>query len=204
MPSLPSLQSVLEDPRWLSAGAGTLALLLLAVWIGRYWARRTRRKRLLKRLSRISYEAAHQVLVPDGMGGHFHVDHLLLTARGLVVLDMRRVGGVIFGGDQMTEWTVMTRSRRTTFENPQPPLYDRVAAVKALAGDCAVEGRLVFSTDGKFAKGMPKWVVTLAGLDVEFPPADRAVPPANFASMQHSWAQIIAAVQPSPHQPGDF
>jgi hypothetical protein len=195
---------MLEDPRWLAAGAGALALVLLAVWIGRYWARRTRRKNLLKRLTRISYEAVHQILVPDGMGGHFHVDHLLLTARGIVVLDMRRVGGVIFGGDQMTEWTVMTRKRRMTFENPQPSLYDRVAAVKALAGEGAVEGRLVFSTDGKFAKGMPKWVLTLAGLEVEFPTADRAAPPAHFANLQHGWAQVISQVQPSPHQPSDF
>ena len=36
-------------------------------------------------------QAAHQVQVPDGMGGYIHVDHLLLTPRGLLVLDTRRV-----------------------------------------------------------------------------------------------------------------
>ena len=77
------------------------------------------------RLERIAFEAAHQVLVPDGMGGHIHVDHLLLTPRGFLVLDTRRVAGLIFGGDQMSEWTVMARGRRYTFDNPQPALYDR-------------------------------------------------------------------------------
>ncbi|MEA3150509.1 MAG: hypothetical protein QOD56_1448, partial [Gammaproteobacteria bacterium] len=54
------------EPEWLVTGA---ALLLLGT--GSYVAygayqRRTRRKALLTRLERVGYEAAHQVLVPDG------------------------------------------------------------------------------------------------------------------------------------------
>ena len=51
-----------------------------ATWVWRAYQRRSRRKALLKRLDRIAYEAVHQVLVPDGMGGYIHIDHLLLTA----------------------------------------------------------------------------------------------------------------------------
>ena len=46
--------------------------------IGAY-QRRARRKELLSRLERVAYDSAHQVLVPDGMGGYIHIDHLLLT-----------------------------------------------------------------------------------------------------------------------------
>ena len=31
------------------------------------------------------------------MGGFIHIDHLLLTPRGVLVLDTRRVAGLIFG-----------------------------------------------------------------------------------------------------------
>ena len=55
------------------------------------------------------------MLVPDGMGGGFHVDFLLLTTRGILVIDLRDVQGNIFGGDQMAEWTVMDGPRRFTF-----------------------------------------------------------------------------------------
>jgi hypothetical protein len=110
------------EPQWIATGAA-----LLALGAGGYVAfgafqRRSRRKALLARLERIAYDAAHQVLVPDGMGGFIHIDHLLLTPRGLLVLDTRRVAGLIFGGDQMSDWTVMGRSRRYTFYNPQPAL----------------------------------------------------------------------------------
>jgi len=57
------------------------------------------------------------MLVPDGMAVVFHVDFLLLTTRGILVIDLRDVQGNIFGGDQMAEWTVMDGPRRFTFTN---------------------------------------------------------------------------------------
>ena len=90
------------------------------------------------------------VMVPDGMDGHFHIDFLLLTQRGILIVDLRRVGGNIFGGDQMSEWAVMTRNRRFSFANPQQALYDRLAAVRMLAGDAPVEGRIVFTNRARF------------------------------------------------------
>ena len=112
------------------------------------------------------------MLVPDGMGGGFHVDFLLLTTRGILVVDLRDVQGNIFGGDQMAEWTVMDGPRRFTFTNPQSALYDRIAAVKAVAGEVPVEGRIVFTRRGKFPKGLPKWTLMVDSLSAEFPPVD--------------------------------
>jgi hypothetical protein len=188
------------ETQWLVTGAA-----LLLVGTGGYLAygafqRRSRRKALLARLEGIAYQAAHQVLVPDGMGGFIHIDHLLLTRRGVLVLDTRRVAGLIFGGDQMSEWTVMGRGHRFTFDNPQPALYDRIAAVKALVGDIPVEGRLLFSNLGKFTKGKPKYVMMLDGIEVEFPVADRsqtAFP--EYASYANGWSRLVAQLRPSPH-----
>jgi len=177
---------------------------LIVIGSGGYMAygayqRRARRKALLARLERIGFEAAHQVLVPDGMGGFIHIDHLLLTPRGVLVLDTRKVAGLIFGGDQMSDWTVIGR-RRFTFDNPQPALYDRIAAVKALVGDVPVEGRLLFSNHGKFTKGRPKYVVMLDGIEVEFPAVDRTETqfPA-FAAYSAAWKHLLAQLRPSPH-----
>ena len=188
------------EPQWLMTGA---ALVLLST--GGYMAygayqRRSRRKGLLARLERIGYQAAHQVLVPDGMGGFIHIDHLLLTPRGVLLLDTRRVAGLIFGGDQMSDWTVMGRGRRFTFDNPQPALYDRIAAVKALVGDVPVEGRLLFSNVGKFTKGKPKYVLMLDGIEVEFPAVDRTQTEfPEFATYTDAWGRLIAQLRPSPH-----
>jgi len=142
------------EPQWVAAGAA-LVVIGAGGFVGlRAYQRRARRKSLLMRLDRVAYEAAHQVLVPDGMGGHIHVDHLLLTPRGVLILDTRRVAGLIFGGDQMSDWTVIGR-RRFTFDNPQPALYDRIAAVKALVGEFPVEGRCFFPTSASSPRACP-------------------------------------------------
>jgi hypothetical protein len=188
------------QPEWIATGVA-----LATIGVGTYVAvgayrRRARRKALLARLDRIAYESAHQVLVPDGMGGYIHVDHLLLTPRGLLVLDTRRVAGLIFGGDQMSEWTVIGR-RRFTFDNPQPALYDRIAAVKAMVGEFPVEGRLLFSNLGKFTKGMPKYVMMLDAIEVEFQPVDRSLKgSAALAPYAEVWSRVVAQLKPSPHQ----
>jgi hypothetical protein len=188
------------EPQWIGLGVAVLALGWGGVWGLRVYQRRARRKALLARLERVAYAATHQVQVPDGMGGYIHIDHLLLTPRGVLLLDTRRVAGLIFGGDQMSEWTVMGRGRRSTFDNPQPALYDRIAAVKAVVGEVPVEGRLLFSNVGKFTKGIPKYVMMLDGIEVEFPVVDRnAQSSPLFAQYAEGWSRLMAQVRPSPH-----
>jgi hypothetical protein len=194
------MTSIGIDPKWIWSGAAAVLLGAGAFWGLRAYQRRARRRSLLARLERIAFEAAHQVLVPDGMGGFIHIDHILLTPRGVLVLDTRRVAGLIFGGDQMSDWTVMGRGHRFTFDNPQPALYDRIAAVKALVGDVPVEGRLLFSNVGKFTKGIPKWVLMLDGIEVEFPVVDRGMKASPaFALFANAWARLVSQLRPSPH-----
>src|SRR5260221_13614554 len=157
------------EPQWIGFGAAGLLLAALAFFGLRAYQRRARRKSLLARLERVASAAAHQILVPDGMGGYIHIDHILLTPRGVLVLDTRRVAGLIFGGDQMSDWTVMGRGRRFTFDNPQPALYDRIAAVKALVGDVPVEGRRLFSNHGRFINGKSKYAPPFVFIGILFP-----------------------------------
>jgi hypothetical protein len=188
------------EPRWIGLGAAVLLLAALIFFALRAYQRRARRKSLLGRLEYVALAAAHQVLVPDGMGGFIHIDHLLLTPRGVLVLDTRRVAGLIFGGDQMSDWTVMGRGHRYTFDNPQPALYDRIAAVKAIVGEVPVEGRLLFSNVGKFTKGIPKWVLMLDGIEVEFPVVERNSQ--AYAAPDHyqeGWSRLVGQLRPSPH-----
>src|SRR5208282_3961540 len=194
------MTSIRIDPQWIGIGAALLFLGAASFFGVRAFRRRSRRRSLLARLERIAFGAAHQVLVPDGMGGFIHIDHLLLTPRGVLVLDTRRVAGLIFGGDQMSDWTVMGRSRRYTFDNPQPALYDRIAAVKALVGEVPVEGRLLFSNVGKFTKGIPKWVLMLDGIEVQFLVVDQGMKASPvFTQYAEAWQRLVGQLRPSPH-----
>jgi hypothetical protein len=174
------------------------ALLLAGLFLLWRWDRR-RRMRAARALavSNCGYEYLRNVLVPDGQGSTLHVDFLLLTARGLVVIDLRDIEGNIFGGDQMNEWTVMYRALRYTFPNPQTGLYDRIAAVRALAPELPIEGRAVFTNSGHFPKGLPRHTLMLDSLAAEFPASDRQAMSGLLERWMPAWRLIVKSVTPS-------
>ena len=93
------------------------------------------------------------MLVPDGMGGQIQIEHLLLTANGLVVVDVKAFEGTIFASDRMEEWTVIGRDGRFTFpESAQSTLYDRVAALRQLVRDVPVVGLVLFAPGADFRR----------------------------------------------------
>jgi hypothetical protein len=174
------------------------ALLLAGLFLLWRWERRRRvRAARARAVTSCGFEHLRNVLVPDGQGSTLHVDFLLLTARGLVVIDLRDVEGNIFGGDQMTEWTVMHRALRYTFPNPQTGLYDRIAAVRALAPELPIEGRAVFTSSGRFPKGLPRHTLMLDSLSAEFPASDRQAMSAVLERWMPGWRMIEKSVVPS-------
>src|SRR3954447_12066627 len=132
---------------------GAIVVALLGLFGGRTYVLRRRDARRVARVTSGAADYLRNVLVPDGNGGDYHLDFVLLTSRGVVIIDMRDISGNVFGGDQMTDWTLMDGPRRSTFQNPQSGLYDRIASVKAVAQDVPVEGRIVFTKSAKFPKG---------------------------------------------------
>jgi hypothetical protein len=185
-------------PIWALPTAGGAVLVALTVaGVRAYIARRNERLNQ-DRIEAIAHDVLRNVLVPNGSGGQLHLNYLLLTERGLLVLDLFDVPGAVFGGDQMFQWTAIARKFRFTFSNPQSILYDRMAAVKLLAGDVPVDGRLVFTTRGDFPKGKPKYVVRIDQLTNDFPIVDRSR--GNVVgAFADVWASIKRVAQPNLH-----
>lgn len=171
---------LLQDWQWL-AGAGALAFIAL-VWVVVLavlaWRKRRAERERLARIDSVCFRRLSSVLVPDGSGGQLHLDHLLLMPRGLLVVAERELEGVIFGSQLMDDWALMPTGQgaRITFANPLRPLYDRLAAVGALAGvGVPVEGRVVFPDGAQFPKGHPPLVLRDSSFAADFPVVDRAL-----------------------------
>jgi hypothetical protein len=191
--SLPPLRDI-ELAGSLLGAAASVALL---TWLWRWNRRRRMRIARTQAVTACGFDHLRDVLIPDGQGGVLHLDFLLLTVRGAVVIDMRDVEGNIFGGDQMNAWTVMNRAQRYTFVNPQTALYDRIAAVRALAQDLPVEGRIVFTSRGRFPKGLPAHTLSIESLSAEFPVSDRQAVSELLERWMPAWELIKKSVTPS-------
>ena len=178
---------------------GTVAVALIAFVGGRTYFARRRDARRVAKVTAGSADFLRNVLVPDGNGGDYHLDFVLLTSRGVVVIDMRDIVGLVFGGDQMTDWTLMNSAQRSTFVNPQSGLYDRIASVKAITGETPVEGRIVFTKRAKFPKGQPRFTVSLDSVASEFPKLGAAELEIAVAKYRPGWDRIKETCKPSPH-----
>jgi hypothetical protein len=136
-------------------------------------------------------------MLPDGNGGQIHLEYLMFTAKGLLVLDVKRTTGVVFASDGMQEWTSINKQRRFTFHNPHPALLDRVAALRLIARDIPVAGYVVFLADADFSAGRPTHVIKPDELRERYAKPERAELERVIDAFSPRWEQVIAACKPS-------
>ena len=160
-------------------------LLLLVVWF--VYRRHAGGDHLQRVLKEIAYARIEGLVVPDSDDGEIQIDYLLLTSRGLLILHIKDVQGVVFGSDKMQDWTVISKDRRFTFSNPQPALYDRIAAVKQIVRQVPVEGRVLFLDGAEFTKGVPSMVCTLDELLEQFGEKDKAAAQRKVEAFKPHW-----------------
>jgi hypothetical protein len=173
---------------------GVAATLLAVVFVVRL---RRAKDRLQKVFDEISFDRIEGLVIPNGDDGEIQIDHLLLTARGLLVVDIKDVAGTVFGSDKMQDWTVIAADRRFTFSNPQPALYDRVAAVAHIVRQVPVAGRILFLDGAEFTKGVPDNVANLDELRQQFVEADTAAAKFKIDAFRPHWEQLQkAALKP--------
>jgi len=166
-------------------------VLLLLVWL--WYRRRYSGNRLQRVLSDISHDRIDGLLIPNGDDGEIQIDHLLLTSQGLLIVDIKDVVGTVFGSDKMQEWTVISNDRRFTFSNPQPALYDRIAAVRHIVRQVPVNGRIVFMDGAEFTKGVPDLVADIDELQSEFGEADKSIANVKVDAFKPHWDLVRKA-----------
>ncbi|KPK60166.1 MAG: hypothetical protein AMJ59_07730 [Gammaproteobacteria bacterium SG8_31] len=169
--------------------AGVLGYLAVVLWRKVYHSTRM----VLGRLGR---HRLSDLVLPDGMDGEIHVDHLFLTTRGILVLELRNASGAVFAGENLDEWRVIDRARRYSFRNPLPGLEARVHAVETLAGTVPVLGRVAIVGEVTFAGGCPRSVATLAEVAEEFNTKRKTAEATTLSDdYMEAWKRIREAIR---------
>jgi hypothetical protein len=182
---------------FIQANAYPLLLPLLAVLLLLGWlilrVVRGRRGGLHGALEEISFDRINSLVIPSADEGEILIDYLLLTSQGLLILEVKEVTGTVFGGDKLQDWTVISEERRYTFSNPQPALYDRIAAVRQVVRDVPVAGRILFLDGAEFTKGTPSLVSNLGQLVTEFGEPDKKAAKFKIEAFKPYWDLIRKA-----------
>jgi hypothetical protein len=145
-----------EKEIYLLPGLLAILLVMLVGYLVFRRLKKTRTKRKIKRVMRkLSHEMVSNIMLPDGTGNFVHFDYLLLTPKGVIVVDIKDYTGFLFGGENMDQWTQMIKRKSYKFENPLHHNQTRVAVVKNMVGNVPVLGYVVFTNVGRFPKGSP-------------------------------------------------
>ncbi len=160
---------------------------------------RSRSGSLEQALADISYDRIEALIVPSADEGEILVDYLLLTSQGLLILEIKDVQGTVFGGDKLKDWSVISDERRFTFSNPQPALYDRIAAVRQIVREVPVAGRILFMDGAQFTKGTPDLVSNIADLVDEFGETDKNAAKFKVEAFKPHWEKIRKEALSSGH-----
>jgi hypothetical protein len=169
-----------------------LLVVLLLIWLAVLRWRKSHPRSLAHALDTIAFERIEDLLIPNADEGEIHVDHLVLTAQGLLIIDVKNVSGAVFGSDKMQDWTVISEDHRFTFANPQHALYDRIAAVREIVREVPVAGRILFLDGADFTKGVPSLVSNLDELMDEFGEQDKAAAKIKIEAFMPHWELIHA------------
>ena len=186
---MPDLSQIQNSPWLLPALA--VATLLVA-WLIYRWVR-NRSDALQRAFNSISFERIDGLIIPSADEGEIQIDQLLLTSKGLLIVDIKDVQGTVFGSDKMQDWAVISNERRYTFSNPQPMLFDRIAAVRQIVREVPVAGRLLFMDGAEFTKGVPGLVSTLQELVDEFGEPDKNAAKFKIEAFRPHWDLIKKA-----------
>ena len=165
-----------------------IAVLLIALLIWRVI--RGRSGQFERVLNDISFDRLQGLVIPSADEGEILIDHLILTSQGLLILEIKEVTGTVFGGDKLQDWTVISETGRFTFNNPQPALYDRIAAVRQIVRQVPVAGRVLFLDGAEFTKGVPNLVCSIEELADEFGEPDKNAAKSKIEAFKPHWELI--------------
>ncbi|MDH5327549.1 MAG: NERD domain-containing protein [Gammaproteobacteria bacterium] len=147
-------------------GLGVAAALLVGLifwWIYKL-AHPSLEKQVEKTIKENSEDYAKDIVVSDGLYGYHFIDYLVLLPGRIVVLGLHSFEGYIFGADKIEEWAQVLNNRSYKFENPLLKNSHYVQSVQELTRNTEVIGRVLFTGNCSFPKGIPEGVIELGQL----------------------------------------
>lgn len=138
----------------------SLGLLLQITWIKEYieeW-------KLNSLLKSAGIKSLHSISITDDMDEKIFIEHLILTANGILLLGVKRFRGLIFAAEKIDLWTQVVGKKSYKFENPLHQLEGDAIVLNSMVENTKITGKVLFISGSEFPKGKPKDVITLSDI----------------------------------------
>jgi len=84
-------------------------------------------------LDSATYRRVHDVIIP-APGGTTQIDHVLVSVYGIFVVEVKNMGGWIFGAERAPKWTQSFFGQNFSFQNPLHQNYRHTKALSDFLG----------------------------------------------------------------------
>ncbi|MTI64744.1 nuclease-related domain-containing protein [Methylophaga sp.] len=169
--------------------AAVVLLTLFIILVRRRLVMTRKGRRLDKILRNYKQQEVRSIVIPDGIGGLLELDRLILTERGLLVIETYPMTGHLFGAEQIDQWTQIIDGRSFKFANPLHHIQNAKYALQQLAPKVPIFYLVVFTGDSDFPKGKPDYVSTLQTLEQDLQ-AILEAPKMSDSSLK-AWNRIL-------------
>ena len=177
-----SLLTILEQYSREITAIAVLALIVVIAGLAWYNRPLRRERRHIKRaITRLGVKILSDINLPDGVDGEIFIDYLVLTPEDIKVISVKRYPGLIYGGEQLQDWTQVIKNRNHNFPNPLYEMKLKIMAVKAIVPNVPVNGLTLFCDDSRFPTNKPEGVFNVR--DIASKPEKKPVPP----ELLNSW-----------------
>ena len=176
---------------WITTGLIlAVGLLLQAAWIREFigeW-------KLNSLLRNAGEKSLHNISIADDLNEKIFIEHLILTANGILLLGVRRFRGLIFAAEKIDLWTQVVGKKSYKVENPLHQLEGDTIVLSSMIENTKVTGKVLFINGSEFPKGKPKDVITVSELkDLSQESANSEISELLLAD----WEQLSASVESS-------
>lgn len=157
------LKMLVVDARGLVVGLLVpllLCLVAVKVWVVPRLKGKLGEAALRRRLCGLGFPVLSDLIIEATDGTLTQIDHVILTARGIVAIEVKNYAGVIFGTASDRQWTQIIGRQRFRFQNPLRQNFKHTEAVRRLIR-APVGTLVVFVGGARFPNGMPDKVLTL-------------------------------------------
>ncbi len=120
--------------------------------------------RIKRHVKKLGSKTLSNIKLPDGVDGEVYIDHIVLSGEKLIVLDVKQFDGLIYGNENLDQWTQVVNQKNFQFKNPLMQIQNHVLAVRSIVPELDIEGAVLFAGSSHFPKRRPEGVLVLNDL----------------------------------------
>ncbi len=176
-------------------GASIIALSVIAFLTRRYLKRTVEYRTIKKIVKGWKGQFLKNVVLHDGIDRNIFIDYLIKLPNLILVINTYNYEGYLFGGESIDQWAQLVRYKSYKFDNPLYRLLESIQVLKDRDRNTRVEGRIVFSNNGSFPKGIPACVSLLDTLKDDI---SQLVNSSQEMVSDATWARLKREIELSP------